>query len=120
MTKIVWILLAVFLAGLGMVIGTRMSVEAMGVVVGVVLGVAASIPTALVVMLLISRAERPQAQEQPQPYVPTYIIMRRGRDETMAILDTPTGRIVEDSQLAQGWRFAGYSQMGYNSQKERN
>jgi len=67
MTKIIWILLAVFLAGLGAIIGTRMSVEAMGVVVGVVLGVAASTPATLLVTMLMSRAERPQAQEQPQP-----------------------------------------------------
>jgi hypothetical protein len=110
MGRLIWILLAVFLAGLGMVIGTRMSVEAMGVVVGVVLGVAASIPmTLLLAHFLLSERKAEQPQED-QPPVPTFIVMRRGRDETTAILDSPTGRAIEESMLQQGWRFVGYSQ----------
>lgn len=40
MSRLLWLMAAAFLAGLGVVIGNRMSVEAMGVVVGVVLGAA--------------------------------------------------------------------------------
>lgn len=65
MHKIIWILTAAFLAGLGVVIGTRMSTEAMGVVVGVVLGVAACIPMALLVMLFANRREERRPAEQP-------------------------------------------------------
>jgi hypothetical protein len=53
-----WILAAMFLAGLGVVIGNRMSVEAIGVVVGVVLGVAASIPVTLLVMLFLNQKDK--------------------------------------------------------------
>ena len=53
-----WILAAMFLAGLGVVIGNRMSVEAIGVVVGVALGVAASIPMTLLVMLFLNQKDK--------------------------------------------------------------
>ena len=52
-----WVLAAMFLVGFGLAIGSRMPVEAMGVVVGVVLGVAASIPMTLLVMLFLSRRQ---------------------------------------------------------------
>jgi len=45
------------MAGLGVIVGNRMSSEAMAVVVGVVCGVLAGIPTA-VLMLVIMRAQQ--------------------------------------------------------------
>jgi hypothetical protein len=66
----VWALGAIFLAGLGLVIGSRMSTEAMAVVVGVVLGVAAAIPMALLVLLFVGRNDkREERQEREQPPV---------------------------------------------------
>jgi len=64
-----WILAALFLAGLGVVIGNRMSVEAMGVVVGVVLGVAASIPMTLLVMLFLNQKDKTGDAERDPPQV---------------------------------------------------
>jgi len=66
-----------FCAGLGVVVGNRMSSEAMAVVVGVVCGVLAGIPTA-VLMLVAMRArdrrggERGRRDGTPLRYVPDY------------------------------------------------
>ena len=65
MGRLLWILAAAFLLGLGVVIGDRMSVEAMGVVVGVVLGIAAAIPTTLLVALAMQRQARPEPPTEP-------------------------------------------------------
>lgn len=68
-----FILTAAFLIGLGFVIGSRLSTEAMGVVVGVVLGIAAAIPTTLLVALILDN----QKQKEPkQPDV--FIVDGRG------------------------------------------
>lgn len=55
--RIVWFTLGlVFAVSLAVVIGQRLSDEAMAVVVGVVAGVAASIPTSLIVVWFASRS----------------------------------------------------------------
>lgn len=46
----------VFAASLGVMVGQRLSSEAMAVVVGVIAGVAASIPTSLIVVFVANRA----------------------------------------------------------------
>ncbi len=53
----------IFAITLAIVIGKRMSTEALAVVVGVVCGVAASIPTSLLLLVAISRRERQNAEE---------------------------------------------------------
>jgi hypothetical protein len=66
MGKVVLLLLLAFVITLGVIVGSRMSVEAMAVVVGVVCGVAAGIPMSLLIMLALRRRER-QAEETPYP-----------------------------------------------------
>lgn len=73
-----WILLAAFLVGLGVIVGSRMSAEAMGVVVGVVLGVAASIPMALLIMLFVARREKKETQRRDSAYPPVVIVTPGG------------------------------------------
>ena len=79
-----WILAAMFLAGLGVVIGNRMSVEAMGVVVGVVLGVAASIPMTLLVMLFLSRKDKKEEDRRSaNAYPPVIVVTGNGQPQPM-------------------------------------
>lgn len=57
-----WIIGLALVAGavaMAVVIGNRMSTDAMAVVIGVVFGVAASIPTSLLVIAASRRSERP-------------------------------------------------------------
>jgi len=55
-----------FSVALAVVVGNRMSAEAMAVVIGVVCGVAASIPMSAIVLAL-SRRSRPAAHDDPAP-----------------------------------------------------
>jgi hypothetical protein len=73
-----------FLAGLGVVIGNRMSTEAMGVVVGVVLGVAAAIPMALLVMLFVARKDKKEEERRTTgAYPPVIVISGNGQTQPM-------------------------------------
>ena len=76
--KKLWIFLFAFLVGLGVIVGNRMSSEAMGVVVGVVLGVAASIPMTLLVMLFVARRDRKETQRRDSAYPPVVIVTPSG------------------------------------------
>jgi len=53
----------VFAVALAVVVGKQMSTEAMAVVIGVVCGVAASIPTALLLVVAITRRDRQRLEE---------------------------------------------------------
>ena len=72
----VFLLLLVFSVTLAVVIGLRLSDQAMAVIVGVIAGVAASIPTSLIVVWLatrdlparLARPDRPTAPD-PEPRV---------------------------------------------------
>jgi len=81
--KKLWFLAAVFLAGLGVVIGNRMSTEAMGVVVGVVLGVAASIPMVLIILLFLARRERKDEERKQAGYPPVIVVAGGGQAQPM-------------------------------------
>ena len=66
-----------FCITLAIVLGTRMSSEAMAVVVGVVCGVAASIPMSAIILLIIGRrtqAAEPNWQQNRAAYPPVVVI----------------------------------------------
>lgn len=58
MRGLINLLLAVFVVTLAVVIGNRMSTEAMAVVIGVVCGVAASIPMSVILLMVAGRLGR--------------------------------------------------------------
>lgn len=83
-----------FVVTLAIVVGQRLSAEAMAVVIGVIAGVAASIPTSLIVVWVTSRAHLshsqtvtvraaaqpaseppPAAQRGPEPREPRIVVM---------------------------------------------
>ena len=70
------LLLAAFAVALAVVIGNRMSAEAMAVVIGVTCGVAASIPMSAVILYLANRRERPSETNsyRQEKYPPVVII----------------------------------------------
>jgi hypothetical protein len=65
MRQVVVLLALAFVVTLGVVVGTRMSSDAIAVLIGVIAGVAASIPTALLLMAVTRRRE-PQANASPR------------------------------------------------------
>jgi len=73
-----------FAAGLGAVVGTRLTSDAMAVVIGVVCGVLASIPTSVFLLILTrrftERASSPATGIPPTPmYPPVVVIQPDGR-----------------------------------------
>jgi len=75
-----WVLLisGVFAAVLAVVVGKRMSAEAMAVVIGVVCGVAASIPTSLLVVWALGQRQERQRESQGMAGYPPVVIVQGG------------------------------------------
>ncbi len=72
---------AVFAAGLAVAVGSRMSADAMAVVVGVACGVLASVPTSLVLLwALARRGQGPAAGADPRMggYFPPVVVVNPG------------------------------------------
>jgi hypothetical protein len=70
--RIVLLLGLVFAVALAVVVGRRMSAEAVAVVVGVVCGIAASIPTSVLLLVVLTRRERSRELADPQAHLRSY------------------------------------------------
>lgn len=74
MKHLIPLILLGFAVALAVVIGQRMSTDAMAVVIGVAVGVTASIPTSLLLIALLRKERQPFRDEQPvssyNPYPP--------------------------------------------------
>ncbi len=69
----------VFAGILAYVVGVRLGESAMAVVIGVVFGVAASVPTSIVLALILRRADADRASPPPPDYhQPTIIVAPPG------------------------------------------
>jgi hypothetical protein len=102
--QIIVLLALAFVVTLGVVVGTRMSSDAIAVLVGVIAGVAASIPCALLLVVVTQRREREEEDdlyEEPR-YEPS-------RAAPPVIVVTPSG--VPPQQLPYGY---GAPYMGAN------
>jgi len=83
-----------FCAGLGVMVGNRMSSEAMAVVVGVVCGVLAGIPTSVLMLVAMRARDRRAAQAQPaqpQPhhYPPVIVVSPGGPQQLPSPYQAP-------------------------------
>jgi hypothetical protein len=77
MRRIVGLAFIAFTVSVGVVVGNRLSYEAMAVIVGVVCGVFAGVPTAIL-LLIVARRMSPQRQEhssRPQGNYPPVIVI---------------------------------------------
>ncbi len=106
-----------FLVALAIVIGQRMSTDAMAVVIGVVFGVIASIPTSLLIIAATRRsaAERSSGERSyPERYVPPVIVVSPGAQQSSWLpptsnpppLPPPSGRqfrIVGGDGWSEAW-----------------
>lgn len=80
MKKLIVPALLAFGVTLAVIIGQRMSTDAMAVVIGVAVGVAASVPTSLLLVALLRRERttwrsEPPPQPTPLPAQPTNVIV---------------------------------------------
>lgn len=79
-TVLWWLLGVVFAVTLAVVVGQRLSAQAMAIVIGILAGVAASIPTSLVVVWVTSRLALPRevydAPRRPEPRERPIVVMQ--------------------------------------------
>ena len=69
-TRFIWLVFGLaFFVTLAVIVGQRLSAEAMAVVVGVVAGVAASIPTSLIVVWMAMQASGRRSESLARPMV---------------------------------------------------
>lgn len=74
MGRIILIAVALFAITLGIFIGTRLSEDALGIIIGVFLGVLASVPTSLGLIWIISRRLQPPPGQQTPNQPPVLVI----------------------------------------------
>lgn len=81
------ILGVVFAITLAVVVGKQMSAEAMAVVVGVVCGVAAGLPASILVLVVLTRRERPReeglGQQGRQDGYPPVVVIQGGTPQAL-------------------------------------
>ena len=80
----------VFVAVLAVIIGQRMSTDAMAVVIGVIFGVAASIPTSLLIVAVTRRAQEEREVYRGQAQPPVIVVNPGGG--TVSPWFTPFGQ----------------------------
>jgi len=101
---------------LALVIGQRMTTDAMAVVLGVAVGVAASVPTSMLLVALVRRAQResggrlepapaaPAAYALPAQQQPNIIVLNPGdllgqRNGQAAYLPQPPAELLQDAGM---------------------
>jgi hypothetical protein len=87
MRQVAVVLGLILVIALAIVVGKRMSSEAMAVVVGVVCGVAASIPTAVLLLVGLSRRDRQRMEEPDAHYrqgsYPPVVVIQGGAPQAL-------------------------------------
>ena len=76
----------VFAVALAIVVAKKMSTEAMAIVIGIVCGVAASIPTSVLLLVVLSRKERQTAEAERrarQNGYPPVVVIQGGAPQLM-------------------------------------
>jgi hypothetical protein len=74
MKKVAIVAVIAFAITLAVIIGKRMSTDAMAVVIGVACGVVASIPISLLILAVSNRQEKREAWPQRRDYPPVVIV----------------------------------------------
>jgi hypothetical protein len=68
------ILGVVFVVALAVMVGKRMSADALAIVVGIAVGMVATLPPTLLLLVVLLRRERPARENQEQAYPPVVIL----------------------------------------------
>lgn len=101
MRRMIPLVLLGFGVALAIVIGQRMSTDAMAVVIGVAVGVAASVPTSLLLIALLRKERQSFREPEPPPGWSPYPPMLPPGGQPNVI-------VIDPSQYAQNRLQAGY------------
>ena len=63
-----------FVVALAVMVGKRMSADALAIVVGIAVGMVATLPPTLLLLVVLLRRERPPRENQEQAYPPVVIL----------------------------------------------
>jgi hypothetical protein len=132
--QLVILLTVAFMVTLGVVVGTRLSSDAIAVLVGVIAGVAASIPCALLLMAVTRRREAEREARYPgerEPYrgryddprraVPPVIVVTPGQASPSQLAPWASGQAYWDEGAPSGSQRGARRQfrvMGYDESED--
>ena len=123
--QLIVLLALAFVITLGVVVGTRMSSDAIAVLVGVIAGVAASIPTALLLMVVTRRRDTEEDERHEEPRyadarsVPPVIVVTPGGGMQQQLpYGLPYGYSDPYASLQSGQRRQ-FRVMGYDEDEEQ-
>jgi hypothetical protein len=93
---------------LAVIFGTRISPDALAVIVGVILGIAASVPTTLLVIFVVSRRQGLQSGIQPQtPSQPPVVIINATDKTALTSPSTPALSLPYPGDPSRKWTVIG-------------
>lgn len=111
-TVLWWLLGVVFAVTLAVVVGQRLSAQAMAIVIGIIAGIAASIPTSLVVVWVTSRLALPRemyaAPRRPEPRERPIVVMQAPPAPNYAAAPGYAAPANGGQYAAQGFSSGGY------------
>lgn len=116
-TLLWWVLGLVFAVTLAVVVGQRLSAQAMAIVIGIIAGIAASIPTSLVVVWLTSRLALPRGAFEAPPAAPRerpIVVMQAPPAPAYASAPSNTGQYAPPGYASP----PGYANGGYGGQPQ--
>jgi hypothetical protein len=97
-----------FAITLAVIFGTRISPDALAVIVGVILGIAASVPTTLLVIFILTRRQGLQSGIQPQtPSQPPVVIINATDKTALTSPSTPALSLPYPSDPSRRWTVIG-------------
>lgn len=98
-----------FFIALAVVLGQRMSVDAVGVVVGIVFGVFASIPSSLILVAAMRRASASAPREAASPSYPQppVIVVNPGGQQPQSWQQSPALMMPQPGLSERRWRVVG-------------
>jgi hypothetical protein len=98
----------VFAITLAIVFATRISADALAVIVGVILGIGAGIPTTLLAILIMTRRQGPDRNLPPASLQPPVVIVNT--PDRAALSPPPALPAPYSSDLARKWTVIGDSE----------
>ena len=98
----------IFAIALAIVFGTRVSADALAVIVGVVLGIVASVPTTLLAIFILTRQRQGLDRGLPQaPQQPPVVIINATDKTALTPPSTPALSLPYPSDAARKWTVIG-------------
>ncbi len=76
MTKFIYIMSSLFVVSLAVVVGSRLSTDALAVIIGIICGMVTTVPTMILLVFLIRQKDQQKWQQQyPGPQYPPVVVV---------------------------------------------